>query len=78
MRTTIEIRRSTAQSSSSSLPRGSKGFSDLVGEALETYLNAEADRATQRKRAVLLKGALAAREAQELRKATEAVRRTWR
>jgi hypothetical protein len=34
--------------------RGAKGFSDLVAEALETYLQAKGDRETQRKRAVLL------------------------
>ena len=79
MRTTIEIKPAhRAKLLELAARRGSKGFSDLVGEALETYLNAEADRATQRKRAGLLKGALAAREAQELRRATEAVRRTWR
>jgi hypothetical protein len=54
--------------------RGAKGFSDLVAEALEAFLNAEADREAQRKRAALLQGALSAREAEGLRKAAAAVR----
>jgi hypothetical protein len=58
--------------------RGAKGFSELVAQALETYLRAEADRTAPRKRATLLWGAVHAREAQELRTVTEALRRTWR
>jgi hypothetical protein len=49
-----------------------------VGEALETYLRAEAEREAQRKRAVLLKGAMPSREAKSLRDTAETLRRSWR
>ena len=79
MRTTIEIKpEHRARLLELAARRGSKGFSDLVAEALETYLHAEADRAAQRKRATLLRGALSPREAQGLRTATEVLRKTWR
>ena len=55
-----------------------KGGSQLVTEALDAYLRAEADREAQRKRAVRLKGAMPSREAAALRDAAETLRRTWR
>jgi metal-responsive CopG/Arc/MetJ family transcriptional regulator len=79
MRTTIEIKPDhRAQLLALAARRGTKGFSAIVAEALEAYLRAEADRATQRQRAGLLKGALSAREADALRKTTEALRSRWR
>ena len=79
MRTTIEITpEHRAKLVELAARRGAKGFSQLVGEALEAYLRAEADRAARRKRAVRLKGTLPAREARALRDAAEALRRTWR
>jgi metal-responsive CopG/Arc/MetJ family transcriptional regulator len=79
MRTTIEIKpEHRAKLLELAARRGAKGFSELVAEALETYLQAEADRDGQRKRAARLRGALRAREADGLRTATEALRRIWR
>lgn len=79
MRTTIEIKREhRAKLLELAARRGSKGFSALVAEALDMYLRAELDRAGLRKRAALLRGALPAREAQELWRAPEALRGTWR
>jgi metal-responsive CopG/Arc/MetJ family transcriptional regulator len=79
MRTTVEIKpEHRAQLLELAARRGVKGFSELVAEALEAYLRAEADRTAQRRRAGLLKGALPAREAEALRSATETLRRTWR
>jgi hypothetical protein len=49
-----------------------------VGEALEAYLRAEADRDALRRRAVRLKGTLAAREARSLRATAEELRKSWR
>jgi hypothetical protein len=49
-----------------------------VGEALEAYIRAEADREALRRRAVRLKGALPAHEARGLRGASEAIRKSWR
>lgn len=79
MRTTIEMKpEHRVKLLELAARRGTKGFSDLVAEALEAFLNAEADREAQRKRAALLKGALSPREAGGLRKAVAAVRSNWR
>ena len=79
MRTTIEIKpEHRAKLLELAARRGAKGFSALVGEALETYLRAEVDREALRKRAVRLKGALPAREARTLRETAEALRSSWR
>lgn len=79
MRTTIEMKSEhRAKLLDLAARRGAKGFSRLVTEALDAYLRTEADRETQRKRAVLLKGALPSRDADGLRETTEALRRTWR
>ena len=79
MRTTIEIKpEHRAKLLELAARRGAKGFSELVGEALETYLRAEADREALRKRAVRLKGALPVREARILRETVEALRSSWR
>jgi metal-responsive CopG/Arc/MetJ family transcriptional regulator len=79
MRTTIEMKpEHRAKLLELAAHRGAKGFSELVSEALEAYLRAEADREAQRKRAVLLKGTLPSQEAKSLRDAAESLRRSWR
>jgi Arc/MetJ family transcription regulator len=79
MRTTIEIRpEHRAKLLELAARRGTKGFSQLVTEALEAYLRAEGDREAQRRRAALLKGKLPSREAQALRVVTAELRRNWR
>ncbi len=79
MRTTIEIKSEhRAKLLALAARRGAKGFSELVGEALEAYLHAEADREALRRRAVRLRGALPAREARSLRETAEALRKSWR
>jgi hypothetical protein len=79
MRTTIEMKAEhRARLLELAARRGGKGFSDLVGEALEAYLRAEGDREAMRKRALGLKGALAAREARSLRDTAAALRSSWR
>jgi hypothetical protein len=79
VRTTIEMRpEHRAKLLELAARRGAKGFSELVSEALEAYLRAEADREAVRKRAVRLKGALTVREGRTLREATEALRGSWR
>ena len=79
MRTTIEMKpEHRAKLLELAARRGAKGFSQLVTEALDAYLRVAADRETQRKRTVQLKGALPSRDAKALRDATEALRRTWR
>jgi metal-responsive CopG/Arc/MetJ family transcriptional regulator len=79
MRTTIEMKpEHRARLVELAARRGFKGFSELVAEALELYLQAEADRVAHRTRAALLRGALTAEEAAELRKAADALRTNWR
>jgi hypothetical protein len=79
MRTTIEMRpEHRAKLLELAARRGTKGFSELVAEAVEAYLRAEAERAGHKKRAVLLKGALPSKEAHAVRRAAEVLRRTWR
>jgi hypothetical protein len=72
MRTTIEMKpEHRAKLLELAARRGAKGFSELVGEALEAYIRAEADREALRRRAVRL-------EARGLREASEAIRKSWR
>jgi hypothetical protein len=79
MRTTIEMKpQHRAKLLELAAHRGAKGFSQLVSEALEAYLRAEADRAAQRTRAVRLKGVMPSQEAKSLREAAEALRGSWR
>lgn len=79
MRTTVEIKpEHRARLLELAARRGAKGFSQLVSEALEAYLLAEADRDAQRQRAARLKGSLSSRDATALRDTTEALRKTWR
>ncbi len=55
--------------------RGMKGFSNLVQEALETYL-ADRDSENERvRRAVLLKGAFREKDANNMREVIHALRR---
>jgi len=58
--------------------RGEKGFSKLVQQALDAYLKSQAGEEDKRRRALMLKGALDAREAERLRAATREIRDSWR
>jgi hypothetical protein len=79
MRTTIEMKpEHRAKLLALAARRGAKGFSELVGEALEAYLRAEANREAARKRAVGLKGVLSDREVRSLRETTTALRSSSR
>ena len=79
MRTTIEIKpEHRARLLELAGRRGHKGFSQLIGEALDGYLQAQAAQAEVRKRARMLRGALSAKDAKTLRSATEQIRDSWR
>jgi len=58
--------------------RGEKGFSKLVQQALDAYLKSQAGEEDKRRRALMLKGALDAREAERLRAATREISDSWR
>jgi len=79
MRTTVEMKpehRSALVSLASR--RGQKGFSSVLGEAIESYLRAEQDRAKRRKSLLSLAGSLSSAEAVHLRQTTQALREQWR
>jgi hypothetical protein len=79
MRTTIEITPDQrARLMEMAARRGEKGFSKLVQQALDAYLKAQTREEEQRRRALMLKGALGARDASQLRTATREIRESWR
>jgi len=79
MRTTIEIKpEHRALLLKIAADRGQKGFSSVVAEAIDVYLEPEARRGKQRQHALELKGALSEREVRDLRHEVAAIRDSWR
>lgn len=78
MRTTVEIRdEQRAKLLELAARRGEKGFSTLIQEAIDMYLNGHmGEEATERARA--LQGFLRPKEADELEEATRRIRGEWR
>lgn len=58
--------------------RGEKGFSSVIAEAIEEYLNSEPTREERRKALLSLAGSLPEKDADDLRSSTAALRGTWR
>jgi hypothetical protein len=58
--------------------RGEKGFSAVVAEALDLYLEAQKSRAGAIKHALALKGSIGRAEADELLAETRRIREHWR
>jgi hypothetical protein len=58
--------------------RGEKGFSSVLAEALEEYLNEERTRVQRRKEVLSLAGSLSADEAKSLRSMATSLRENWR
>jgi hypothetical protein len=58
--------------------RGQKGFSYVLEEALDQYLNGERERDSRRQEILSLAGVLTAEEANELRESARLLRETWR
>jgi len=58
--------------------RGQKGFSAVLGEAIENYLRGEADREKRRRTLLAVAGTLSPEEADRLRRAVRELRRNWR
>lgn len=78
MRTTIEISDDQrARLIELAARRHEKGFSNLIGEALEHYL-ADQYRHDAVARALTAQGSLTAAEADELELSVEQIRRNWR
>jgi hypothetical protein len=79
MRTTVEMK---AEHRSALLAlaagRGEKGFSSVLAEAIEEYLNGERKRAERREDLLALRGSLSDEDAEELRNYTKELREHWR
>ena len=79
MRTTVEMK---AEHRSALLAlaarRGEKGFSSILAEAIEHYLDNERSRADRRKELLSLAGSISAAEARELHNLTRSIRENWR
>jgi hypothetical protein len=58
--------------------RGEKGFSSVLAEAIEGYLDGERERRQRRKKLLSLAGSLSFEEANRLRAATKTLRENWR
>ncbi len=58
--------------------RGEKGFSSVIAEALDSYLEGVAEKELLRRRALRLRGTLSKREADRFRDETNALRGFWR
>ena len=79
MSTTIELK---AEHSGALLSlaarRGQVGLSELVSEAIEEYLRVEHDRERRREELLSLAGSLCVEDADDLRRAAGALRKSWR
>ena len=58
--------------------RGEKGFSSVLAEAIEEYLDQERTRVQRRKEVLSLEGSLSVQEAKFLRETTISLRENWR
>ena len=58
--------------------RGHKGFSAVLGEAIETFLQGEVAREKRRKTLLSLGGSLSKKDGEELRHITKELRESWR
>jgi metal-responsive CopG/Arc/MetJ family transcriptional regulator len=79
MRTTIEMKpeHRTALLAMAAR-RGQKGFSAIIADAIEEYLNGSGEREKRREAVLSLAGALSRKEAEALRETSIALRESWR
>jgi hypothetical protein len=79
VRTTIELKpEHRAKLLEIAARRGEKGFSSVIAEAVEAYLEDAAGSGRLRRRALALRGAISRTEADRLRRDTAALREHWR
>ena len=79
MRTTIELRDDLrARLLEMAARRGEKGFSSLVGEAVEMYLEAQRELDEARQVALEARGSLREADIGQLREETSRIRAEWR
>jgi hypothetical protein len=79
MRTTVEMK-SEHRSALLALAsrRGHKGFSAVLGEAIESFLQGEVGREKRRKTLLSLGGSLSKKDGEELVRTTKELRESWR
>ncbi|MBI3694528.1 MAG: hypothetical protein HY238_06775 [Acidobacteria bacterium] len=79
MRTTIEMKpEHRARLLEMGARRGEKGFSSVVEEAIEAFLQAHAQNDEIRKKALRAGGSLGQKEAEALRRRAAKIRAQWR
>ncbi len=79
MRTTIEMKpEHRARLLDLAARRGEKGFSSLVAEAIQAYLDRQSDGQEARRKALAMRGTLSAKEADRLRRHAAVLRENWR
>jgi len=79
MRTTVELKpEHRSRLLAIAARRGQKGFSNVLNEAVESYLGEEAERERRRRKALQLRGTFKREEAAKLQKAAAALRASWR
>ena len=79
MRTTVELTEDQrAELLKLAAQRGIKGFSQLVQEAIDSYLESQASRATLIDAAIAMKGTLSNKSADEFEARTKSIRGHWR
>jgi predicted transcriptional regulator len=79
VRTTIEMKpEHRARVVELAAKRGEKGFSTVVAEALELYLEAQSGRTNAIQSALALRGSISETEAAGLSTATRRIRANWR
>jgi hypothetical protein len=79
MRTTVEMKpQHRAALIALATKRGKKGFSGVLAEAIDTYLQGEDERAKRKARLLALGGSLSAKDAEHLRRVSRRFREHWR
>jgi predicted transcriptional regulator len=79
VRTTVEIKPEyRARLLELAATRGEKGFSGVLNEALELYLQSQSSRTDAVRKALALKGTFTSAEAETLRAETRKLRAHWR
>jgi predicted transcriptional regulator len=79
MRTTIEMKdEHRARLLELAARRGEKGFSGIVAEAIDKYLNEQGANTKQLQKALLTRGKFSGKEANQFRSKTVVLRQLWR
>ena len=79
VRTTIELKpEHRSRLPAMAARRGKKRFSNVLGEAVDAYLDAQTDWERRRQKALALPGRVKATEARKLRVVAAALRKDWR